>query len=41
MGDSKWQIENFIRLNWGAEMDEALLLTEFAKLLTKTKELVQ
>lgn len=35
------QIESSIRLSWGAETDAALLKTEFAKLLTAAKALVQ
>lgn len=41
MGVSAEQIESSIRLSWGAETDEALLKTEFAKLLTAAKALVQ
>lgn len=39
MGVSAEQIESSIRLSWGAETDEALLKTEFAKLLTAAKRL--
>ena len=35
------QIESSIRLSWGAETDPELLRTEFAKLLTAAKALVQ
>ena len=41
MGVPEEQIESSIRLSWGAETDEALLKTEFAKLLTAAKALVQ
>lgn len=41
MGVPAEQIESSIRLSWGAETDEALLKTEFAKLLTAAKALVQ
>ena len=41
MGVPVEQIESSIRLSWGAETDEALLKTEFAKLLTAAKALVQ
>ena len=41
MGVPAEQIESSIRLSWGAETDEALLKTEFAKLLTSAKVLVQ
>ena len=41
MGVPAEQIESSIRLSWGAEMDAALLKTEFAKLLTAAKALVQ
>ena len=41
MGVPEEQIESSIRLSWGAETDEALLKTEFAKLLTAAKVLVQ
>lgn len=41
MGVSAEQIESSIRLSWGAETDVALLKTEFAKLLTAAKALVQ
>lgn len=41
MGIPEEQIESSIRLSWGAETDEALLKTEFAKLLTAAKALVQ
>lgn len=41
MGVPTEQIESSIRLSWGAETDEALLKTEFAKLLTAAKALVQ
>ena len=40
MGVPAEQIESSIRLSWGAETDEALLKTEFAKLLTAAKALV-
>lgn len=39
MGVPAEQIESSIRLSWGAETDEALLKTEFAKLLTAAKRL--
>lgn len=41
MGVPAEQIESSIRLSWGAETDVALLKTEFAKLLTAAKALVQ
>lgn len=41
MGVPEEQIESSIRLSWGAETDGALLKTEFAKLLTAAKALVQ
>ena len=41
MGVPAEQIESSIRLSWGAETDGALLKTEFAKLLTAAKALVQ
>ena len=41
MGIPVEQIESSIRLSWGAETDRALLKTEFAKLLTAAKALVQ
>lgn len=41
MGVPAEQIESSIRLSWGAETDRALLKTEFAKLLTAAKALVQ
>lgn len=41
MGIPAEQIESSIRLSWGAETDVALLKTEFAKLLTAAKALVQ
>ena len=41
MGVPAEQIESSIRLSWGAETDVALLKTEFAKLLTAAKSLVQ
>ena len=41
MGVPAEQIESSIRLSWGAETDTALLKTEFAKLLTAAKALVQ
>ena len=41
MGVPAEQIESSIRLSWGAETDAALLKTEFAKLLTAAKALVQ
>ena len=41
MGIPVEQIESSIRLSWGAETDPALLKTEFAKLLTAAKALVQ
>lgn len=41
MGVPEEQIESSIRLSWGAETDEALLKTEFAKLLAAAKALVQ
>ena len=41
MGIPEEQIESSIRLSWGAETDVALLKTEFAKLLTAAKALVQ
>lgn len=39
MGVPAEQIESSIRLSWGAETDEALLKTEFAKLLMTAKRL--
>ena len=41
MGVPAEQIESSIRISWGAKTDEALLKTEFAKLLTAAKALVQ
>ena len=41
MGVPEEQIESSIRLSWGAETDRALFKTEFAKLLTAAKALVQ
>ena len=41
MGIPVEQIESSIRLSWGAETDRALLKTEFARLLTAAKALVQ
>ena len=41
MGVPAEQIESSVRLSWGAETDVALLKTEFAKLLTAAKALVQ